>query len=217
MTDDSVLTMSSDAWMALATVALAIGTIVLAVSAWRSAANAAASAASTERSALATEGLIDALATPVILPSYLGADTNSPERGPDFRLKNIGSGIAVEVTVLLLGPSMPFGEYGETVPYSQPVSIGTMPPGLEVPAQGLPDAAYDDEDRAGINIPVSIDASLMQETEIETTNESVWGAVEHHDEWSLQIDYRSLSGSHYRTTWEPFYHRWNFEVITNEA
>ena len=217
MTDETVLTMSSATWLALATVALAIGTIALAVSAWRSASNAATSAASTERSALATERLIDALATPVILPSYLGADANSPEPGPDFRLKNIGNDIAAEVTVLLLGPSMPFGEYGETVPYSKPLGVGTIPPGLEVPAQGMPDSKYDDGDREGINVPVSIDASLMRETEIETTNESVWRAVEHHDEWSLRIDYRSLAGSRYRTTWEPHYHRWNYEVITTEA
>ncbi len=40
-----------------------------------------------------------------------------------------------------------------------------------------------------------------------------WGAVEHHDEWSCEVEYTSLVGTPYRTTWDPSALLWTVEVI----
>lgn len=168
--------LAADAWVAVLTGGLVIATVVLAVSSWKAAQSAAEATATLTR---AVEGL------PLVAVGQIAPDSNDPNVGPRVQFANRGDATADSVRARVetfVGHSVEL----EREALSNWTELGAILPGSVVPSHSV--AAEGELEPRFVSLPIS---HRVDE----------WGALEHHDEWLVSIEYTSVGGTRLRTIW----------------
>ena len=181
---------------ATATVVLVVVTIAYVRHTKRMAGSAIASAEAAERSVEAFESSARAATMPILIVQQLFEPPPFRMQSIVVRFENIGPGIAMWTRARLLGPSYNPGT--EIVPWSYWHPIASVIHSVgQVGGQSYVDSNLDPHD-LGYGDDIN----------------DMWGAIDHHDEWTIEIEYESILGIRHRVTYQARPQTWHREVIS---